>query len=75
MATAEIGKRYRHYKGKEYIVLFLAYREDTLESVVVYQAEYNTEDFGDRPVWVRSKDDFESTVIVDGVAIDRFMML
>lgn len=66
------GKRYRHYKGKEYTVLHIAFNSETLEEEVVYQAEYNTEQFGDRPIWVRSKDMFEEQITIDDTAVDRF---
>ncbi|MFT5037338.1 MAG: hypothetical protein ACI9VM_000917 [Candidatus Azotimanducaceae bacterium] len=70
---AQIGKRYRHYKGKEYVVLNIARNTETLEDLVVYQAQYDTPDFGSKPVWIRPKDMFEETVEVDGVQIDRFI--
>lgn len=31
------GKKYRHFKGKEYLVLHLARHSETLEELVVYQ--------------------------------------
>lgn len=31
------GKKYRHFKGKEYLVLYLAKHSETLEDMVVYQ--------------------------------------
>ena len=40
--------RYRHFKGKEYRVLYLARHSETLEPMVVYQALY-----GERCIWVR----------------------
>ena len=40
--------RYRHYKGKEYVVLGVASHSETLEKLVVYRADY-----GDRGLWVR----------------------
>lgn len=40
--------RYRHFKGKEYRVLYLARHSETLEPMVVYQALY-----GERGIWVR----------------------
>ncbi|MDD2377275.1 MAG: DUF1653 domain-containing protein [Bacilli bacterium] len=55
------GKRYRHFKGKEYKVLMIAYdcesSDDNLKKVVVYQAEYD-----DKKVWVRDYDSFASLV-------------
>ena len=40
--------RYRHFKGKEYELLFVATHSETLEPMVVYRALY-----GERGVWVR----------------------
>lgn len=40
--------RYRHFKGNEYEVLFLAKNSETLEDMVVYRALY-----GEGAVWVR----------------------
>ena len=39
---------YRHFKGKEYQVLFTARHSETEELMVVYQALY-----GERGCWVR----------------------
>ncbi len=69
------GKRYRHYKGKEYTVLALARHSETLDMMVVYQAEYDTEDFGKRPVWVRPLDMFEVKVVIEGVEQQRFTLI
>ena len=40
--------RYRHFKGNEYEVLYIAQHSETLENMVVYRKIY-----GDRNVWVR----------------------
>lgn len=40
--------RYRHFKGKEYEVLYIATHSETREKMVVYRALY-----GERGVWVR----------------------
>lgn len=42
-----LGK-YRHFKGKEYEVLFIAKHSETSEAMVVYRALY-----GDGGYWVR----------------------
>jgi hypothetical protein len=39
---------YRHFKGKQYRVLFVAAHSETLEPMVVYQALY-----GELGMWVR----------------------
>lgn len=39
---------YRHFKGNEYKVLYIARNSETLEEMVVYQALY-----GDGDIWVR----------------------
>lgn len=40
--------RYRHFKGREYELLFVATHSETLEPMVVYRALY-----GERGIWVR----------------------
>ena len=45
--------RYRHYKGKEYRVIGVARHSETLERLVIYQGLYNSEEFGEKPLWVR----------------------
>lgn len=63
----KIGGKYRHFKGKEYLVLYVAKHSETLEDMVVYQALY-----GDRKVWVRPLDMFLGKKEVDGKGIYRF---
>ncbi|WP_250266066.1 DUF1653 domain-containing protein, partial [Rhodovastum atsumiense] len=53
-----LGK-YRHYKGKEYVVIGEAKHSETLEEVIVYKALYGAED-----IWVRPKNMFKDTVII-----------
>ena len=70
--TVSVGKRYRHYKGKEYTVLAVANHSETLEKLVIYRAEYDMEDFGPNSIWARPQEMFEGKVTVDGEEIDRF---
>lgn len=51
------GKKYRHFKGHEYEVLYLAKDSETLEDVVVYQ---NINDKTN--IWVRPLSMFTSKV-------------
>jgi hypothetical protein len=62
-----IGKRYRHFKGNEYLVLHLAKHSETLEDLVVYQALY-----GERGIWVRPLEMFLGKKEVNGEWINRF---
>ncbi len=59
--------RYRHYKGNEYIVLGVAKHSETLEEMVIYR-----QDYGDRGLWVRSKEMFLESVEVERETIPRF---
>jgi len=59
--------RYRHFKGNEYEVLYLATHSETLEPMVVYRALY-----GERGVWVRPASMWYETVERDGQTFRRF---
>lgn len=59
--------RYRHYKGKEYIVLGVARQSETEEELVVYR-----QDYGDRGLWVRPTTMFNETVEFEGRQVPRF---
>lgn len=59
--------RYRHFKGGEYEVLYVAVHSETLEPMVVYRALY-----GERGVWVRPASMWNETVERDGVTCRRF---
>lgn len=59
--------RYRHFKGNEYEVLFVAKHSETLEPMVVYRALY-----GEGGIWVRPLSMWNETVIRDGKEEKRF---
>lgn len=59
--------RYRHFKGGEYEVLFLARHSESGEDMVVYRALY-----GAREVWVRPAAMWNETVERDGKTFRRF---
>jgi hypothetical protein len=61
------GKKYRHYKGKDYLVLYQAKHSETLEDIVVYQALY-----GERGIWARPLEMFLEQVEIDGKLVERF---
>lgn len=58
---------YRHFKGNEYRLLYVARHSETLEPMVVYQALY-----GDKGVWVRPLNMWDETVERDGAVYKRF---
>lgn len=62
-----IPGKYRHYKGKEYLVLGEARHSETEEIFVVYQPQY-----GDRKWWIRPKFMFLEQVLVEGTWMPRF---
>ncbi|MDF2839458.1 MAG: uncharacterized protein K0Q99_229 [Clostridia bacterium] len=61
------GKKYKHFKGNEYLVLHIAKHSETLEDLVVYQALY-----GERGIWVRPLSMFLEQVEVNGSIVNRF---
>ena len=67
LRTLKIGKKYRHFKGNEYLVMHIAKHSETLEELVVYQALY-----GEMGVWVRPLEMFLEQVEVDGKMVNRF---
>ena len=64
--AVKIG-RYKHFKGKEYIVAGVARHSETQEEMVIYR-----QDYGDRGLWVRPKAMFLETVELDGKQVPRF---
>ena len=69
MEEIKIG-RYRHFKGGEYEVLYVAKHSETMEETVVYKALY-----GDGEVWVRPASMWNETVERDGKTYKRFTFI
>lgn len=69
MTEIKIGK-YRHFKGGEYEVLFIAKHSETQEQMVVYKALY-----GEGGVWVRPATMWNETVERDGKTFSRFTFI
>ena len=59
--------KYRHFKGNEYEVLFLARHSETEEPMVVYRALY-----GDRDIWVRPASMWNEMIERNGTMFRRF---
>lgn len=62
--------KYRHFKGKEYRVLYNAQHSESLEPMVVYQALY-----GKQGVWVRPASMWNEHVERSGYSGPRFVYL
>ena len=62
--------RYRHFKGNEYEVLYIATHSETMEPMVVYRALY-----GEHGVWVRPASMWNEEVTRDGVTCKRFTFI
>ena len=62
--------RYRHFKGNEYELLYVARHSETMEPMVVYRALY-----GERGVWVRPAVMWSETVDRDGYHGPRFALV
>lgn len=57
MRQIEVGKKYRHFKNKEYLTLAIATHSETGEKYVVYEALY-----GNHEIYVRPYTMFASEV-------------
>ena len=58
---------YKHFKGNEYEVLYIAKNSETLEPMVVYRALY-----GEGDIWVRPLSMWNEQVVKDGKIFKRF---
>lgn len=74
MENVKIGT-YRHYKGDLYEVIGVARHSETMEEMVMYRALYDNAEFGENALWVRPKEMFCETVIVDGTEKLRFQFI
>lgn len=62
--------RYRHFKGREYLVVGVAQHSETEEELVVYRPDY-----GQRELWVRPLHMFLESVELNGQTVPRFTYL
>lgn len=71
--TIKIGGIYRHSKkGNLYKVIGIAKHSETLEPMVVYEAQY---DDAESKLWVRPAKMFEELVEVNGEKVPRFVFV
>ena len=68
MSELKLG-RYKHYKGKFYIVLGIAKHSEILEELVIYEALYQNPE---GKLWVRPLEMFVEEVEIDGKKKPRF---
>lgn len=62
--------KYRHFKGKEYMLIGVASHSETLEPMVIYKALY-----GEGRLWVRPAAMWTETVDRDGYHGPRFQFI
>lgn len=62
--------RYRHFKGGEYRLLYVARHSETLEPMVVYEALY-----GEHGIWVRPAVMWSQQVEREGYSGPRFVYI
>ncbi len=48
---------------------------EPLLECVVYQAQYDTDDLGEQPVFIRPRAMFEECLVYDGKTVDRFGLI
>lgn len=48
---------------------------ETLELMVIYQGQYNSAEFGDKPIFVRPYDLFIQDLDLEGTKVPRFQYL
>jgi len=63
---------YQHYKGKQYQVIGTGRHSETLEELVIYEALYNSDEFGKNALWVRPLKMFTEEIEIDGKKVPRF---
>ena len=67
---ALIPGRYRHFKGNEYRLLYVACHSETLAPMVVYQALY-----GEMGIWVRPAEMWNEQVEKETYTGPRFIYI
>ena len=75
MSQIKLGK-YRHYKGKEYLVIGQGKHTETQEEVVVYWALYKSPDSGQYELCIRPVSSFLKRAIdISGNKVPRFVFV
>ncbi len=66
---------FENFKGNHYKVLTFARSSEDRQLYVCYQALYDSPEFGDHAVWIRSLKSFLENVVVDGKEVSRFRLI
>jgi cyclomaltodextrinase / maltogenic alpha-amylase / neopullulanase len=68
---------YRHYKSKDkkYKVVCVAFEKGTMEKQIVYQALYDIEGIGVKPIFVQPLSRFLQEVEFEGKKVPRFIFV
>ncbi|MDD3887575.1 MAG: DUF1653 domain-containing protein [Patescibacteria group bacterium] len=69
MPAIKLGQ-YQHYKGKKYIVIGVAKNSETLEDLVIYQAQY-----GKKQIWARPIKMFLEKIVIKNNKFPRFKFI
>ena len=74
MEEVKVNGKYHHFKGKDYRVVALARDCDNPQRIlVIYQALYESADFGKAQVWVREAADFlGNKKLENGTVVKKF---
>jgi hypothetical protein len=67
-----MGMIYKHYKGKEYNLLYVGKHTETGEILAIYKPLEEDGSCNELEVYVRPASMFLEDVIVDGVSVPRF---
>lgn len=70
------GEMYRHYRNEQlYKIIGVGRDVETLEELVVYEAQYDDANYGHNAIWIRPLDMFMSFVDDSDVKVKRFNKL
>lgn len=64
--------KYQHYSGRLYQVLGLGRHSETHEPMVIYQALYDSNEFGNNAFWIRPLHMFQEEIQHQGKTQRRF---
>ncbi len=75
MAKAEVGKKYKHYKGHLVKVTAIGRHSETREWMIVYEKLEDGDGYKKGEIWIRPRVMFEEDVIKDGKTFPRFELI